>query len=174
LSRYLLFFAGIAALLNVARGDEPTGPESKSSTNLPTIAGGGQAPAFKDLAPDKGFLIGLELGLVKNENEEFIKAVRPIYRVGDKEQFGKQFGTHPSHPTIVKAKKGYVVGAITYRSGLNFDGCSLLFMKFENGKLDLTATRANGSATLERRFLAQLAAMACRPWGLPGEEAKRK
>jgi len=136
LFRYLLFVAGIAALLNVARGDETTGAETKNSTNLPTIAGGGQATAFRDLAPDKGFLIGLELGLVKDENEEFIKAVRPIYRVGDKEQFGKQFGTHPSHPTIIKAKKGYVVGAITYRLGLNFDGCSLLFMKFENGKLD--------------------------------------
>jgi hypothetical protein len=105
---------------------------------VPTVIGGGQAPAFKDIAPGKGLLIGLELGLVKAGSEELIKAVRPIYRVGNKEQLGMQFGAQPTNPTTIKAKPGYVVGAINFKFGSNFDGCSLLFMKFEDGELHAT------------------------------------
>jgi hypothetical protein len=81
-------------------------------------------------------LIGLELGMGKFGKEDVIKAVRPIYRVGDKEVLGTQKGTQLSRVTTIKAKDGYAVGAITYKFGLNFDGCSLTFMKVVDGKLD--------------------------------------
>lgn len=102
----------------------------------PTVIGGVNAPPFKDLAPEKGVLIGLELGLGKFGPEDVIKAVRPIYRVGDKEQLGTQYGTLLNRVITIKAKEGYGVGAITYKFGLNFDGCSLTFMKLADDKLD--------------------------------------
>jgi S1-C subfamily serine protease len=102
----------------------------------PTIVAGGGAPLFKDVAPNGGLLIGLEIGLGKFGREDVIKAVRPIYRVGDREQFGGQRGMPPTAATTIKAKDGYAVGAITCKSGLNFDGCSLTFMKVVGGKLD--------------------------------------
>jgi hypothetical protein len=101
-----------------------------------TIIGGGNAPTFKDLAPEKGMLIGLELGLGKFGNEDVIKAVRPLYRVGDKDQLGSQHGERMERTVTIKAKAGYAVGAMTYKFGLNFDGCSLTFMKVVDGKLD--------------------------------------
>ncbi|MBO0698998.1 MAG: hypothetical protein J2P46_11435, partial [Zavarzinella sp.] len=65
-----------------------------------------------------------------------INAVRPIYRVGDKEEFGAQRGQRPAKPITRKAKDGYAVGALTCVSGLNFDGFYLTFMRVKDGKLD--------------------------------------
>jgi S1-C subfamily serine protease len=104
----------------------------------PVVVGGGSAPLFKDVAPASGLLVGLELGLGKFGGEDVIKAVRPIYRVGDKEQLGTQRGALLTRVTTIKAKDGYAVGAITYRFGLNFDGCSLTFMRVAGGTLDPT------------------------------------
>jgi len=104
--------------------------------NDPTIIAGGRAPLFKDVAPKDGLLIGLEIGVGKFGPWDTIKAVRPIYRVGGKEEFGTQRGMRPDSPITLKAKDGYAVGAITCISGLNFDGCSFMFMKVKDGKLD--------------------------------------
>jgi S1-C subfamily serine protease len=100
------------------------------------IVAGGGAPRYKDVSPDAGVLIGLEIGLGKFFDQDVIKAVRPIYRVGKEEKFGEQRGTHLDRVTTLKAKDGYAVGAMTYKCGLNFDGCSLTFMKVVDGKLD--------------------------------------
>ena len=102
----------------------------------PTIIAGGRAPVFKDMAPSGGLLIGLEIGVGKFGRDDVIKAIRPIYRVGGKEQFGQQRGTAPGVTTTIKAKEGYAVGAMSCKFGLNFDGCSLTFMKVVDGKLD--------------------------------------
>jgi S1-C subfamily serine protease len=104
----------------------------------PTIIAGGFAPLFRDLAPKGGVLIGLEIGLGKFFDEDVIKAVRPIYRVSGRELFGEQRGVRPRAAITIKAKDGYAVGAMTCKSGLNFDGCSLTFMKVVGGKLDPT------------------------------------
>jgi S1-C subfamily serine protease len=100
------------------------------------IIAGGNAPRFKDVSPDAGVLIGMEIGVGKFFNDDVIKAVRPIYRVGKDEKFGEQRGTQLDRVTTLKAKDGYAVGAMTYKHGLNFDGCSLTFMKVVDGKLD--------------------------------------
>jgi hypothetical protein len=99
------------------------------------IAGGGQQ-LFKERAPKGGVLIGLEIGLGKFFGEDVIKAVRPTYRVNGNEQFGVQRGQMPGTPKTIKAKEGDAVGAIACKSGLNFDGCSLTFMKIKEGRLD--------------------------------------
>jgi hypothetical protein len=102
----------------------------------PTIIAGGRSPRFKDVAPPGGLLIGLEIGRGKFGPFDTVTAFRPIYRVNGKEEFGAQRGTRPASPVTIKAKEGYAVGAISYVAGLNFDGCSLTFMKVKDGKLD--------------------------------------
>jgi hypothetical protein len=81
-------------------------------------------------------LIGLEIGLGKFFDQDVIKAVRPIYMVNGKEEFGTQRGERPASPVTIKVKDGYAVGAMSCKTGLNFDGCSLTFMKVKDGTLD--------------------------------------
>jgi S1-C subfamily serine protease len=104
--------------------------------NDPTVIAGGNNPLFKDAAPAGGLLIGVEFGLGKFGPHDVIHSARPIYRVGEKEQFGARRGTLAPSVTL-KAKAGYAVGAMTCKSGLNFDGCSFTFMRVKaDGTLD--------------------------------------
>jgi S1-C subfamily serine protease len=105
------------------------------------IQGGGGNPEFREAGPKGGLLIGLEVGVGKFFNNDVIKAVRPVYRTGDKESVGEWYG--PTDPDIVKevvkvvTKPGYAVGAITVKTGLGMDGLSLTFMKLgPDGRLD--------------------------------------
>jgi S1-C subfamily serine protease len=109
---------------------------AKGQSDLPTILGGGNDAEFKDSAPEGGLLIGFEIGLGKFFNRDMIRAVKPIYRVGDKETFGEQHGTQVKNLVAIKAKTGYAVGAISVKHGLGFDGMSITFMKVVDGKLD--------------------------------------
>jgi hypothetical protein len=72
----------------------------------PFIVAGGHASAFKDVGPEGGMLIGLEIGVGKFGSLDVIKAVRPIYRVGGKEKFGAQRGTSPAEAVTIKARGG--------------------------------------------------------------------
>jgi hypothetical protein len=111
------------------RRDENTAGATK-------ILGGAANPEFKDQAPDDGLLIGFEIGLGPAFGVELVKAIRPIYRTGDKESLGRQYGTAPKNVVVVKAKEGYAVGGMTVRSGLVVNGFSVTFMRVLVGKLD--------------------------------------
>lgn len=102
----------------------------------PRIQGGGGSPEFRDHAPDGGLLVGFELGMGKFANLDTVVAVRPIYRVGDKEVPGQQYGTDTSRPVKILAKPGYAVGAISLQTGIPISGLSVTFMKVADGKLD--------------------------------------
>jgi hypothetical protein len=102
----------------------------------PVIAGGGTDPQFKDAAPAGGLLVGLEVVIGRPFNDELIRSVRPIYRVGDKESFGEQRGTVLADPVTIKAKPGYAIGAITTKTRLWCDGLSVTFMKVDGDRLD--------------------------------------
>ncbi|QJX00201.1 S1C family serine protease [Frigoriglobus tundricola] len=104
----------------------------------PRIQGGGGDPEVRDHAPADGVLVGFHVGLGKFINNDTIKALRPIYRVGDKDSNGVPFGTNPVGLVKVLAKPGYAVGAITVKTGLGIDGMSVTFMKLVDGKLDPT------------------------------------
>jgi S1-C subfamily serine protease len=101
----------------------------------PRIQGGGNSE-FKDIGPAGGLLVGFEYGLGKFINNDIVKTVRPIYRAGDKESFGEQYGTDISRPGKVVAKPGYAVGGLTVKTALGVDGFSVTFMKVTDGKLD--------------------------------------
>ncbi len=119
---------------------EPVSPTAKG----PTVVGGngpgpfGGSPHFKDLAPAGGLLVGVEVVIGRPYGDELVRSVRPIYRVGERESKGKQFGTVLDSPRTLKAKAGYAVGGITAKARNVCDGFSLTFMKVANGKLDPT------------------------------------
>jgi hypothetical protein len=100
------------------------------------IQGGAFDPEFTDTAPAGGLLVGFEFGLGRFVNNEVIKAGRPIYRVGDMDVPGKQYGNDMNRAVKVVAKQGYAVGAISVKAGLVADGLSVTFMKVDNGRLD--------------------------------------
>ena len=103
----------------------------------PVIIAGGGHPAFKDMAPGGGVLVGLELALGQFFGKDVIKAVRPIYRVGEAERPGVFRGTSRQRLTVIKAKPGYAVGGLACKSGANFDGMALTFMRIKaDGTLD--------------------------------------
>jgi len=114
--------------------------KGKASNIKVTILGGAFDSEFKDVSPEGGLLIGFEIGFGKFANRDMIRAAKPIYRVGDKEVFGEQYGTQVTNKVTLKAKEGYAVGAISVKHGLGFDGMSITFMKVADGTLDATET----------------------------------
>ena len=103
----------------------------------PRIAGGPFDAEFRDHAPPDGLLVGFHVGLGKFVTNDVVKAIRPIYRVGEKDSNGLPFGTSAAVSKIL-AKPGYAVGAVTIKNGLGIDGLSVTFMKIVDGKLDPT------------------------------------
>ncbi|MFO0956052.1 MAG: trypsin-like peptidase domain-containing protein [Isosphaeraceae bacterium] len=102
----------------------------------PRVKGGAFDPESTDVAPPGGLLVGLELGLAKFFDNDVIHAVRPIYRAGEKESTGKQYGTDLGRVVKVVARPGYAVGAIIIKTGLGLDGLSVIFMKVAKDRLD--------------------------------------
>jgi hypothetical protein len=98
---------------------------------------GGFGPEFRDMAPEKGMLIGFEVGLGKWGPNDTVSAFRPIYNdEHGKEVLGGQHGKVNGKTISVKAKPGYAVGAISAKSVAAVDAFSLTFMKIKDGRLD--------------------------------------
>ncbi|QJW97206.1 S1C family serine protease [Frigoriglobus tundricola] len=133
------------------------------ANRISRIVAGGADPQFNDKAPEGGYLVGFEVGIGKWGPNDVLVAAQPIYRVGEKESAGTQFGTDRTRPVKVVAKRGYAVGAISVKAGAVVDGFSVTFMKVVGGKLDpkdsyesewvggggtLTPTKLGGDGTL--------------------------
>jgi hypothetical protein len=101
------------------------------------IVGNQSDPVFRDTAPEGGYLIGLEVGLGKFGKNDVPHSLRPIYRTGDKETKGERHGPDLPNTVTLKAKDGYVVSAISVKTGAGLDGVTLTFTRLVNGKLDL-------------------------------------
>jgi hypothetical protein len=111
--------------------------EDSGNKDRTKIQGGAFDPEFTDRAPEGGLLVGFEIGLGKFFDNDVVRAGRPIYRVGNQESTGKQYGTDTSRLIKVVAKPGYAVGAVTAKAGLTVDGMSVKFMKItDTGRLD--------------------------------------
>ncbi len=121
-------------------GKTPTIRPNPRAGRGPHIQGGGGDPEFRELAPESGVLVGLEVGLGKFFDQDVVKAVRPVFRTGETESFGPWHG--PTSTDIVKrvvrvvAKPDHAVGAMNVKTGLGMNGLSLTFMKLTDGKLD--------------------------------------
>lgn len=103
----------------------------------PTILGTIRDPEFKTVGPAGAVLIGLEAKFTKFGAQEIVRAMRPIYRAGGKEEAGEQFGRDLNGAVTLKAKDGYAVGAISGKAQQWCHGFSLTFMKVKpDGTLD--------------------------------------
>ena len=92
---------------------------------------------YRDLPEEGGILIGFQVGFGKFLKDQTIGALRPIYLTKDGEKLGAWQGKPPANPTTVKAKPGYVVGAITLRTRLTIDALCLTFMKLDKDRLQV-------------------------------------
>ncbi len=111
-----------------AEREAVTGPPA-DHPGATEILGGAFDPEFTDRAPDGGLLVGFEIGLGTFATNEVFKSCRPIYRAGNREVKGKQYGTGPDRTVKALAREGYAVGAIHVKAGLLVDGMSVTFMK---------------------------------------------
>ena len=99
------------------------------------LAGTERKPAYTDIAPAGGVLVGLRF--TKGENwGGAIRAIQPIYLVDNKFHDGQRHGLpggKSQHEVL--AKPGYAVGAIIVRAGLVMDAVQVEFHRLENGRL---------------------------------------
>jgi S1-C subfamily serine protease len=118
-----------------ARGPIPPPRDDSKQTASRIMGGGGQQ--FTDEAPEGCVLIGFEVGLGKWGANDVVHAIRPVFRTAaGKEVLGKQHGADTDRLVVVKARRGYAVGAMTGRAMALLDGFSITFMKVRKGRLD--------------------------------------
>jgi serine/threonine protein kinase len=111
---------------------------SAASVKEPTILGSiAHDPKFKNVGPAGAHLVGLEVRFEKFGDRVIARAVRPIYRVAGREEFGQQHGNDLSGSVTLKARDGYAVGGITGKAELWCHGFSLTYMRVNaDGGLD--------------------------------------
>lgn len=135
----------LAVRPRVNAGDKPASPQPPAGIRAANtgpetpIRGGAFDTPFRDQAPEGALLVGFEVGLGKFFDYDIVQSIHPFYRdAKGQEVGGKQYGTDMSRSVVVKAKKGYAVGAITVKAGLGLDGLSVTFMRVGDGALDTT------------------------------------
>ena len=99
--------------------------------------GGSEAHTiYDDLAPDGGWLVGLRLTKGTNWGGA-IRAVQPIYQVGDQYHLGLRHGRKggASRAQII-ARPGYAIGKISIRAGLAMNAVQVEFQRVVGSKLD--------------------------------------
>ncbi len=105
--------------------------------------GGWFDEAVRDRAPEGGVLVGLKIGVATTGGNDAIGSARAIYRVGEKESFGRSFGKKQKRVVVVKARPGYAVGAMAVKAGTATDGLGLYFMRIEGDRLDVNDVYAS-------------------------------
>jgi hypothetical protein len=111
---------------------EDLGPQQAQTA----MAGATQDPTFKELAPDGGMLVGLEVGLGHAYGVELVQAIQPRFQTPAGEVMGRKFGTNFTKTVSVKARPGYAIGAIRVKAGLVVNGFSVTFMRIKGNTLD--------------------------------------
>ncbi len=105
---------------------------------------------FRELPADGAVLVGFDVGVGKFGDIETVYALRAIYQTAHGETSGPEHGmfygqrkvgrrTHKSR--VVRrvrllAQRGYAVGGLTLRSGLNINGLALTYMRIDARGLD--------------------------------------
>jgi hypothetical protein len=72
-----------------------------------------------------------------------VGGLQPIYLTRSGEKVGQWFGPAAATPIVIKAKPGYVVGALHLRSGVVFDALAVTFVRFDKGRMVATDTYAS-------------------------------
>jgi hypothetical protein len=103
-----------------------------------TQIAGAREQMFRDVGRRHSVLMGVEVFVGKSSDNDVIQGVRPIFLDAQgRQQPGSLHGKDNGRPAVsVKAKKGYVVGAISVKTGQRINGLSVTFMKVEKGRLN--------------------------------------
>jgi hypothetical protein len=90
---------------------------------------------FRDSAPNSGVMVGVRVGYTARGGSK-VASIQPIYQVDRSYVDGERQGAPIEGETTVVAKPGYAVGGVNTRTGLLLDAFQLVFMKYNNGRLD--------------------------------------
>jgi hypothetical protein len=105
------------------------------------IAGSKQ---LRDIPTGGGILIGFNAGAPANGPfGARVTGLQPIYLTRSGEKLGEWIGPAAATPTVIKAKPGYVVGAIHLRVGAVFESLAVTFVRFDRDRIQATDTYAS-------------------------------
>ncbi len=114
-------------------------------------AGGSGGKDFKEVFPDGGILVGLDVWQAPYGGaEKVIYAIGPIYQTLTGRHRGKVQGSKPADAelTTLEAKDGDAVASISIRTGSVVDGLQLQYRKIDYFGFKLTATNSYRSDTV--------------------------
>jgi hypothetical protein len=111
-------------------------PAEETTLKRTTVIFAVNEPLFQDLAPERARLVGLDIGLGKFFDKDVIIAVRPIYRKGDEESYGRAFGSDFRRLVTLQAKPGYAVTGVTATSGFGVNGLLLVYARIAGDGLN--------------------------------------
>ena len=127
--------------------------------------GGTLHNAVREAAPNRGMLVGLQLGLGKFGSSDVIGSVQAIYVSDDGESLGRRLGEELPRVVTVQARPGYAIGAVAVKAGMLIDGLAVYFMRVDGNQLDTQDVYASewvgGTGGARRGFWV---ATAARPW----------
>ncbi|HKD36569.1 MAG TPA: hypothetical protein VKB78_07205, partial [Pirellulales bacterium] len=98
---------------------------------LSKIAGSNRGVGFVDALDEGGMLVGLEIGTIEVNGQDFISAVKPLYRAARGDVSGTAHGIGSRKIVPIKAKEGFAVGGIAVKAGAHVEAISITFMQTE-------------------------------------------
>jgi hypothetical protein len=110
-------------------------PENIS--NETSILGGGADGRFAEIGPEGALLVGLQVGIGEDVNADRVRAIRGVFRQGERRFVSPWHGIETNRYVHVEAKPGFAVGGLTVKVGHGIEGLSVTFMHVVGEKLDL-------------------------------------
>jgi cytochrome c553 len=89
----------------------------------------------KDMPAEPSILIGFNALKKKGPFDHLIAGLQPIYLTRTGEKTGPWIGNSATEPIVLKAKPGYVVGALHIKTASTFDAFAVTFVRFEGGRI---------------------------------------
>jgi hypothetical protein len=83
----------------------------------PATAFDGPGEPFRDIAPDRGLLVGAFVRHAETADGPVIRALQPIYQVGDTYRVGASHGESSQSEVDLVARPGYAVGSVETQPG---------------------------------------------------------
>ena len=89
----------------------------------------------RDVSAEGGILIGFNARVGKGPFGPHVGALQPIYLTRRGQKVGQWLGTEPAKPIVIRAKPGYVVGALHLKTASTLDAFAVTFVRFDGHRL---------------------------------------
>jgi hypothetical protein len=90
---------------------------------------------IRDMPAEPSILIGFNVLKKKGPFDELVAGLQPIYLTRTGEKTGPWLGNFSTTPIVLKAKPGYIVGALHIKTATTFDAFAVTFVRFEAGRI---------------------------------------